>query len=161
MLTLKDIEKTDWYKTRPRTIQLLVHRFPPVCSVRIRETRQMGYVYSWSENNTVTLIIDPAAEENKSIYCAMDVIYQVFGYGIDDLQFLRENPPSVAIELSRKMLEASKNTIICEICDQPKVPGYSCANHDFHYMAGSSKDACAYHSGLCCECAALKERNIT
>lgn len=153
MITLADIEKTHWYKTLPRQIQLLVHRFPPVASVRIRATSIMGYVYSWSLDNTVTLVIDPDAIDNKYIDTTLDVIHESRGHRGEDLKFLRENPLSIGLKLAKKMLDASDNAVICNQCDKPKVPGYLCENGSHNCFGDHIEEACAYHGGLCCECA--------
>jgi len=86
-----EIKQTDWFKSRPKIIQDLICRFPYAATVRIKETKQIAYVYSWDENGTISVVI--TQEDNPGIRNAIpDENYCVFGYKPDDLVFINENP---------------------------------------------------------------------
>jgi len=90
MPTLQQMKETEWFKERPEVIQDLICKFPYAASVRIKQTDQDAYVYSWFENGTIRVFIKE--EENLHRIGAIFGDYTVFGYSPDDLEFLHENP---------------------------------------------------------------------
>lgn len=90
MPTLKEIKTTEWYKTRPTAIKKLICKFPPFSTVIIKSTRQKAYMYSYFNNGTLKLAIDP--QENKDVGNALNEPYMVFGYKPEDIKFICENP---------------------------------------------------------------------
>lgn len=90
MIALSDLKETCWYKERPDIIKELINKFPPSSSVLIKDTSQKAYTYSWSEDGTISLVIDPS--ENKHLSNALSETYKVFRYKPDDLEFICENP---------------------------------------------------------------------
>lgn len=90
MPTLEEFKDTEWYKERPEVIKELICQFPHACSVVIKATCQNAYVYSWFEDCTIKVVIDP--DDNPDVSNATDETYCVFGYKPDDLVFVKENP---------------------------------------------------------------------
>ena len=90
MPTLEQMKETDWFKERPKVIKDLVCQFPYAASVKIKQTDQNAYVYSWFEDGTVKVII--TEEDNPHLRNSHSGDYFVFGYLPDDLEFLHENP---------------------------------------------------------------------
>ena len=160
MGALKAVQTTKWYQTRPKLIQALVDQFPPVSSVRIKSTGQMAYVYAYSEDGTLSLVIDPKAAENKNISCAMSVIYTVFGYAPETLELLHENSADVGLMVGDKLQAAAEQQVICGECSQPKITGSPCGGWQFNCFGVHVKDACAYHGGFCCECEADYKKSL-
>ena len=94
MPTLEQLKESEWFKERPQIIQDLILEFPYAASVRIKATNQKAYVFSWSEDGTIRVIIDP--EEN--VTGVFDEPYSVFGYKPEDLEFMHENPTLILEE---------------------------------------------------------------
>ena len=90
MPTLQEIKDSEWYKSRPNDIKKLIRKFPPNSTVLIKRTQQRAYIYSYFEDNTMKVVIDPA--ENKDVMNAMNETYTVFGYKPEELEFICENP---------------------------------------------------------------------
>jgi hypothetical protein len=85
-MTLTEIQQTEWYKERPQIIKDLIDQYPPAATVRIKATGQIAYIYSWSEDGTMTIGI--YMKDNPGMVCDR----AVFGYEPDDLVFIQENP---------------------------------------------------------------------
>ena len=90
MPTLEQFKQIDWYKERPQIIKDLICKFPYASTVLIIPTQQFAYIYSWFENKTVSVVIDP--KDNLNIGNAFNEPYSVFGYSEKDLIFMHENP---------------------------------------------------------------------
>ncbi len=90
MPSLEELKKTEWFKTRPENIQEMICKFPYAASVRIKATDQNAYIFSWFENETMKVVINP--NENQHVKNILDEPYAVFGLKADDLEFLHENP---------------------------------------------------------------------
>lgn len=90
MPTLEEFKSSDWFKERPQIIQELICKFPYASSVKIKTTGQSAYIYSWFEDNTLSVVIN--VEENKHLSNALLDNYRVFGIKPEDLEFICENP---------------------------------------------------------------------
>ena len=90
MPTIEEIKKTEWYKERPKVIKDLISKFPYAATVKLKSTSQIGYVYSWFEDGTISVII--TEEDNPKIINALPGTYKVFGCKADEVDFIKENP---------------------------------------------------------------------
>lgn len=69
----------EWLATRPPVIQELVAKLPPDRLYRVKSTGQRGTIDSYSENGTVTLVID-------GTYCYVMFGQRVFGLSADMIE---------------------------------------------------------------------------
>lgn len=90
MPSLEQIKQTDWFKERPQIIKDLICRFPYAASVKIKSTNKNGFVYSWSEEGTIKVVVTEK-DNPSSAFCAAFGNYVVFGLKPEDLEFVREN----------------------------------------------------------------------
>ena len=96
MPTLEQFKKLTWYKEKPSEIKKLICLFPYASTVRIKETDQFAYIYSWFENGTMRVVI--TEEDNPHLINARPGTYSVFGYKPEQLEFIKENPDLVVEE---------------------------------------------------------------
>ena len=54
----EDFFKSEWFLSRPEIIQNLCRQFPPNTEVVIKDTMQIGYLYSYFEDGTISVGID-------------------------------------------------------------------------------------------------------
>ncbi len=81
--------ESEWYKTRPEIIQKLVRQFPPECTVRLKETGQIAQIYSYFENETLSVIIDAYRSfvlSGWTSFFGIEENYRVFGLKPDQLE---------------------------------------------------------------------------
>jgi len=88
METLEEIKESHWYKTKPKIIRELICQFPPDSAVLIKKTQQKAQIYSYFEDGTLKVSIDPA--ENKTVGTVYSEPYLVFGYKPADLELIEE-----------------------------------------------------------------------
>lgn len=93
MPSLEDMKNTEWFEQRPQIIKDLICQFPYAATVRMKRTTQIAYVYSWSEDGTIRVVI--TEEDNPHVVNAMKGTYSVFGCSPDELELIQENPDLV------------------------------------------------------------------
>ncbi len=73
----------EWVETRPAIIQEMCRDKPQFKKYMLKQTGQIVWIYSYSENRTVTVNIYP---EDQGDNFLMVVPRQVFGINPDDLE---------------------------------------------------------------------------
>ncbi len=83
-------EIKDWLKTRPKKIQQMAEKWPPYNIYRLTTTGQHCYLHSYSEDGTVSIIVNGHDSEvlnmmNQHMPC------NVFGINPEELEVFVEN----------------------------------------------------------------------
>ena len=80
-----------WVATRPAVIQDLCRRFPPSRVFWLSDPGQVVRVWAYSEDGTLTVVVDPAENPHRIMLCGL----RVFGVPAADLREMDEAPASV------------------------------------------------------------------
>jgi hypothetical protein len=84
-VSTKEIQQTEWYRTRPATVQRRIDSHPPTQLYRMRKTGQIVPIYSYAEDHngectTCTVLV--LEEYNGPLFMER----QVFGVAFEDLE---------------------------------------------------------------------------
>lgn len=82
-------EETEWFESRPACIQELIREIPPGEYVMIG-TGQHVHVYSYSEDGTVTVVVDVAKTLKEGGRVLLPEDYSVFGVSPKSLVNINE-----------------------------------------------------------------------
>lgn len=78
----------EWLKGRPKIIKDMANKLNPFLRYRIKSTGQHCDIYSYSENNTITVTVNGHDKEALNIaYQAVQV--NVFGLELDDVEEIK------------------------------------------------------------------------
>ena len=76
---------TSWFESRPDIIKKLILKCPPQALMVNKETNQLMFVLSYSEDGTIKCAV--SAQYNNHLYNALPGDYAVFGLDPDDMKF--------------------------------------------------------------------------
>ncbi len=79
---LEEIKESEWFKSRPAAIQQMILNQPPICLYKFKDSGKVVYMYSYSEDGTVSVIHLGYGTE----FAIVSEGFKVFGVKPEDLE---------------------------------------------------------------------------
>lgn len=95
-LTLEMIKDSEFYKTRPKSVQKLMMKVPGTHAYEILDTGHLCHIYSYNENGTVTVVRPVEDVDRERLDLADNITHiNVFGLKPGDLKIRKDEPVMV------------------------------------------------------------------
>ncbi len=85
-MNLKEIQDSEWYKTRPEKIRNMIDMFPSCIPVRIKSTGQKAHVYSYFEDGTISVAVVYSENPGLRRLIPSEEGHRVFGLSLSDIE---------------------------------------------------------------------------
>lgn len=92
-MTLDELQKTEWYQSRPEVIKLAINKMPPIQLYKFKTTGKQCRIISFEEPDSgkledVTMMVQKTGVGGPLAAMGLAAIdtNKVFGVGLDDLK---------------------------------------------------------------------------